>query len=230
MNAENILQSKLNKVKSFIDNESFVFTFSKTNAFAINKDQLFKNQVYKTYIDHNGYEINERKNNPFIKNEKITQILNKNFLFNSSRISINDIGQNIVYEPKESEFEINSKKFKIKENISKIDNANGKIFYNDDNKIKSIDILNLNNLTIHFEDKDEPFKPFKLYKSTIPFDVITFNSGNYQDIIFIDDDYYRDGTINLENKKHIILCKDVEMLRNATINKDKSLINNFSNY
>ena len=120
MNAENILQSKLNKVKSFIDNESFVFTFSKTNAFAINKDQLFKNQVYKTYIDHNGYEINERKNNPFIKNEKITQILNKNFLFNSSRISINDIGQNIVYEPKENEIEINSKKFKIKENISKI--------------------------------------------------------------------------------------------------------------
>ena len=160
MNAENILQSKLNKVKSFIDNESFVFTFSKTNAFAINKDQLFKNQIYKTYIDHNGYEINERKNNPFIKNEKITQILNKNFLFNSSRISINDIGQNIVYEPKENEIEINQKKFKIKENISKIDSANGKIIYNDDNKIKSIDILNLNNLTIHFEDKDEPFKPF----------------------------------------------------------------------
>ena len=72
MNAENLLQSKLNKVKSFIDNESFVFTFSKTNAFAIHKDQLFKNQIYKTYIDHNGYEINERKNNPFIKNEKIT--------------------------------------------------------------------------------------------------------------------------------------------------------------
>ena len=136
MNAETLLQSKLNKVKSFIDNESFVFTFSKTNAFAINKDQLFKNQIYKTYIDHNGYEINERKNNPFIKNEKITQILNKNFLFNSSRISINDIEQNIVYEPKENEIEINSKKFKIKENISKIDNANGKIFYNDDNKIK----------------------------------------------------------------------------------------------
>ena len=225
MNAENILQSKLNKVKSFIDNESFVFTFSKTNAFAINKDQLFKNQVYKTYIDHNGYEINERKNNPFIKNEKITQILNKNFLFNSSRISINDIGQNIVYEPKENEIEINSKKFKIKENISKIDSANGKIFYNDDNKIKSIDFLNLNNLTIHFEDKDEPFKPFKLYKSTIPFDVITFNSGNYRDLIFIDDDYHHNGTINLENKKHIILCKDVEMLRNATINKGKSLIN-----
>ena len=131
MNAENILQSKLNKVKSFIDNESFVFTFSKTNAFAINKDQLFKNQVYKTYIDHNGYEINERKNNPFIKNEKITQILNKNFLFNSSRISINDIGQNIVYETKENEIEINSKKFKIKENISKIDSVNGKIIYND---------------------------------------------------------------------------------------------------
>ena len=207
MNAETLLQSKLNKVKSFIDNESFVFTFSKTNAFAINKDQLFKNQIYKTYIDHNGYEINERKNNPFIKNEKITQILNKNFLFNSSRISINDIGENIVYEPKENEFEINSKKFKIKENISKIDNANGKIFYNDDNKIKSIDILNLNNLTIYFENKDKPFTPFKLYKSTIPFDVITFNSDNYRDLIFIDnEDYYSDSgdTYNLENKKHII--------------------------
>ena len=118
MNAENILQSKLNKVKSFIDNESFVFTFSKTNAFAIHKDQLFKNQIYKTYIDHNGYEINERKNSPFIKNEKITQILNENFLFDSSRISINSMGGNIVYEPKESEFEINSKKFKIKESKS----------------------------------------------------------------------------------------------------------------
>ena len=87
MNAQNILQSKLNKVKSFIDNESFVFTFSKTNAFAINKDQLFKNQVYNTYIDHNGYEINERKNNPFIKNEKIMQISNNSILFDSSRIS-----------------------------------------------------------------------------------------------------------------------------------------------
>ncbi len=53
--------SSLDKVKSFIDNESFVFTFSKTNAFAIHKDQLFKNQLYKSHIDHNGYEINERK-------------------------------------------------------------------------------------------------------------------------------------------------------------------------
>ena len=228
MNAENILQSKLNKVKSFIDNESFVFTFSKTNAFAINKDQLFKNQIYKTYIDHNGYEINERKNNPFIKNEKITQILNKNFLFNSSRISINDIGQNIVYEPKENEIEINSKKFKIKENISKIDNANGKIFYNDDNKIKSIDILNLNNLTIHFEDKDEPFKPFKLYKSTIPFDVIRMPYAYTQkDTIYIDNNRCRIDNygLNLEYKKHIIFCLDVNDILGLTINNGEQLIN-----
>ena len=225
MNAETLLQSKLNKVKSFIDNESFVFTFSKTNAFAINKDQLFKNQIYKTYIDHNGYEINERKNSPVIKNEKIIQISDNNILFNSSRIVIKDMGKNIVYEPKESEFEINSKKFKIKENISKIDNANGKIFYNDDNKIKSINISNLNNLTIYFEDKDEPFKPFKLYKSTIPFDFMTFYPDNYYDRIFIDDCFYGSGTNNLENKKHIILCQDVELLKNVTINKGKSLIN-----
>ena len=219
MNAEKLLQSKLNKVKSFIDNESFVFTFSKTNAFAIHKDQLFKNQIYKTYIDHNGYEVNERKNSPFIKNEKIKQILNKNFLFDSSRISINDIGENIIYEPKESEVEINSKKFKIKENISKIDSANGKIFYNDDNKIKSIDILNLNNLTIYPEgkavDSPSPYIPFKMYKSTIPFDNITFNnySGNKK-YIFIDDivynSYGQTSINNLDYKKHFIFCRTVK--------------------
>ena len=75
MKAENLLQSKLDKVKSFIDNESFVFTFSKTNAFAIHKDQLFKNQLYNTTIGPNGLEINTRKSSGVIKNEKIVQIL-----------------------------------------------------------------------------------------------------------------------------------------------------------
>ena len=44
MIASKLLQSKFDKVKSFIDNESFVFTFAKSKALAIHKDQLFKNQ------------------------------------------------------------------------------------------------------------------------------------------------------------------------------------------
>ena len=83
MKAENLLQSKLDKVKSFIDNESFVFTFPRTNAFAIHKDQLFKNQLYNTTIGSNGLEINTRKSSDVIKNEKIVQILTNISLYNS---------------------------------------------------------------------------------------------------------------------------------------------------
>ena len=83
MKAENLLQSKLDKVKSFIDNESFVFTFPKTNAFAIHKDQLFKNQLYNTTIGSNGIEINTRKSSDVIRNEKIVQILTNISLHNS---------------------------------------------------------------------------------------------------------------------------------------------------
>lgn len=106
MKAENLLQSKLDKVKSFIDNESFVFTFPKTNAFAIHKDQLFKNQLYNTTIGPNGIEINTRKNSDVIKNEKIVQILTDiplygsvakySFLYDSGRVLI--FGDNIYYD------------------------------------------------------------------------------------------------------------------------------------
>lgn len=106
MKAENLLQSKLDKVKSFIDNESFVFTFPKTNAFAIHKDQLFKNQLYNTTIGPNGIEINTRKNSDVIRNEKIVQILTDiplygsvakySFLYDSGRVLI--FGDNIYYD------------------------------------------------------------------------------------------------------------------------------------
>jgi len=106
MKAENLLQSKLDKVKSFIDNESFVFTFSKTNAFAIHKDQLFKNQLYNTTIGPNGLEINTRKSSDVIRNEKIVKILTDvplydsvakyGFLYDSGRALI--FGQNEYIE------------------------------------------------------------------------------------------------------------------------------------
>ena len=98
MKAENLLQSKLDKVKSFIDNESFVFTFPKTNAFAIHKDQLFKNQLYNTTIGSNGLEINTRKNSDVIKNEKIVQILTDVYLYFSTAYGfLYDSGRTLLF-------------------------------------------------------------------------------------------------------------------------------------
>lgn len=103
MKAENLLQSKLNKVKSFIDNESFVFTFPKTNAFAIHKDQLFKNQLYNTTIGSNGLEINTRKSSDVIKNEKIVQILTDIPLYASTAEYgfLYDSGRALIYDTDE---------------------------------------------------------------------------------------------------------------------------------
>jgi len=122
MKAENLLQSKLDKVKSFIDNESFVFTFPKTNAFAIHKDQLFKNQLYNTTIGPNGLEINTRKSSDVIKNEKIVQMEMENglILFDSGRL----ISYDFIYEPSiitapDTIVNINDKELVLKNKIKK---------------------------------------------------------------------------------------------------------------
>lgn len=92
MIASKLLQSKFDKVKSFIDNESFVFTFAKSKALAIHKDQLFKNQLYKTYIGPNGIEVNEPINGSVIKSERIKQleVLKNSFgiLYDSGRLVV----------------------------------------------------------------------------------------------------------------------------------------------
>ena len=85
VSAKNILQAKFDKVKSFMDNDTFVFTFSKAKAFAIHKDQLFKNQLY-----NNGTKINKTD----IKYERILKLRtdHKNgllaFLYDSNRLVV----------------------------------------------------------------------------------------------------------------------------------------------
>ena len=90
MVASELLQSKFDKVKSFIDSDSFLFTFSKSKPFAIHKDQLFKNQIYNTYTNSNGIEVNERINSNNFKKEKIEKIISYAsftfILFDSKRL------------------------------------------------------------------------------------------------------------------------------------------------
>ena len=120
MKAENLLQSKLDKVKSFIDNESFVFTFPKTNAFAIHKDQLIKNQLYNTTIGPNGLEINTRKSSDVIKNEKIVQIENELILFDSGRlISFDYFYESSIITAPDTIVNINDKELVLKNKIKK---------------------------------------------------------------------------------------------------------------
>lgn len=87
VNAKNILQAKFDKVKSFMDNDTFVFTFSKAKAIGIHKDQLFKNQLY-----NNGIKINKTD----IKRERITKLKTEYksgilaFLYDSNRLIVHN--------------------------------------------------------------------------------------------------------------------------------------------
>lgn len=75
MATANIVQTKFDKVKSFMDNGSFVFTYSNSKPFAIHKDQLFKNQLYDTSLDDNGLPKNIRLNSPYLKHERIEKLV-----------------------------------------------------------------------------------------------------------------------------------------------------------
>jgi len=80
------IETKLNEVKSFMDNGAFVFKYSKSKAFAIHKNQLFKNQMYNYSTDVNGRELLTRKNLPEVKREKIKQITVNGILYDSGRV------------------------------------------------------------------------------------------------------------------------------------------------
>lgn len=69
-----VLQTKLDKSKAFMDTESFVFLFKESKPFAIHKDQLFKNQLYNETIDEYGHKKYTRKNDSVIKREKLEDI------------------------------------------------------------------------------------------------------------------------------------------------------------
>lgn len=73
--AANIVQTKFDKVKSFMDNGSFVFTYSKTKPIAIHKDQLFRNQLYDTSLDETGLPKNKRINSEYLKHERIEKLV-----------------------------------------------------------------------------------------------------------------------------------------------------------
>ena len=128
MIASKLLQSKFDKVKSFIDNESFVFTFAKSKALAIHKDQLFKNQLYNSYIGPNGLVVNEPINGDVIKYERIKQleILKNSFaiLYDSGRLVVkqksrSDDGMFIQITAPDIELTINGNQKIIKDSIDK---------------------------------------------------------------------------------------------------------------
>ncbi len=128
MIASKLLQSKFDKVKSFIDNESFVFTFAKSKALAIHKDQLFKNQLYNSYIGPNGLVVNEPINGDVIKYERIKQleILKNSFaiLYDSGRLVVkqkshSDDGVFIPITAPDIELTINGNQKIIKDSIDK---------------------------------------------------------------------------------------------------------------
>lgn len=71
---QTLLNTRLAKVKSFMDNGSFVFTFNKAKPFAIHEDQLFKNQVLKEIVGPDEEISYVRKASPVVKRERIIEI------------------------------------------------------------------------------------------------------------------------------------------------------------
>lgn len=69
-----VLQTKLDKSKAFMDSETFVFLFKESKPFAIHKNQLFKNQLYDETIDEYGHTKYTRKNSSVIKKEKLVDL------------------------------------------------------------------------------------------------------------------------------------------------------------
>ena len=122
MTGSEMLKSKLDKVKSFIDNESFVFTFTKTKPFGIHKDQLFKNQIYEI---KNETEL-VRKNSKYIKRERITNIETFDrvtcIYYNSGKVfcKVNNDDLHIILKPFETYVDINGVSHRVINRIKKV--------------------------------------------------------------------------------------------------------------
>jgi hypothetical protein len=205
MKAENLLQSKLDKVKSFIDNESFVFTFPKTNAFAIHKDQLFKNQLYNTSIGPNGVEVNTRKNSDVIKNEKIVQIFdasnnNIGFLLNSGRVIVQRGNTFKELQIPETEIEINGVIKKIHNKCKKIFYANNKFY-----------ILTTRNELFEYVSQSTNFNKIALNVKNIFYtsDMILYLNDN--DKLFRYDYISSEGNKNFEYEGTYKYLKDIKL-------------------
>lgn len=88
----NDLQTKLDKVKSFMDNGAFVFTFDGAKPLAIHESQLFKNQLVDITTDAFGNQEVTKKVSSVIKPERVVKIKAEDngfgILFDSGKLSI----------------------------------------------------------------------------------------------------------------------------------------------